>query len=83
MTVRQRTILLAYLAFGEDLSSGLGDEDGVLELCGHAAVRRQRRPPVVPHVALDAVAPHRQDRLCNAHIYTYIVRHSNSVEPED
>jgi hypothetical protein len=36
----------------------------VLELRGHAAVRRQRRPPVVPHVALDALLPHSQDRLC-------------------
>lgn len=55
---------LALLAFGEDLCAGPGDEDGVLELRRQAAVRRHGRPAVLPHVALDAVASHGQDRLC-------------------
>lgn len=52
------------LAFREDLRAGPGNQYRVLELCGQAAVRRDGRPAVFPHVALDAVASHGQDGFC-------------------
>jgi hypothetical protein len=54
--------LCAPSTLGEDLRAVGGDQHGVLELRAQAAVRRHRRPPVVPHHALRA--PHRQRRLC-------------------
>lgn len=49
---------------GEDLRAVAGDQDGVLELRGEAAVHRDSRPPVVPQCALGA--SHGQSRLCIA-----------------
>jgi hypothetical protein len=46
--------ILLTLAFREDLGSSPGYEYRVLELRGQASVRRDGRPPVVPHVAVGA-----------------------------
>ena len=45
---------MIFLTSGENFSSGPGDQYCVLKLRGQAAVRRDGRPAVVPHVTVDA-----------------------------